>query len=190
MDKSNGYEPMAEEFLAGRSGVIGVTTVRAWAQTLPRGVAAIDLGCGAGIPLTEILVSEGLDVFGVDAAPSLVRAFRRNLPKAAVVCEAVEESDFFHRTFGAVLAWGLLFLLSAEEQRRLIRKISRILAPGGSLLFTSPAAETVWTDVITGRESRSLGSKAYREELIDVGLEPSGECEDEGQNHYFEALKI
>jgi SAM-dependent methyltransferase len=97
----------------------------------------IDLGCGLGFPITEVLVAEGLNVFAVDAAPSFVEAFRRNLPNTPVVCEAVQDSTFFDRRFEAVLAWGLIFLLSPEDQRHLIRRIVDILVPGGRLLFTS-----------------------------------------------------
>ncbi|HEY4364153.1 MAG TPA: class I SAM-dependent methyltransferase [Bryobacteraceae bacterium] len=83
-----------------------VKTVRKWARTLARGAAVLDLGCGSGLPLTEVLVAEGLCVYGVDAAPSFVEAFRRNLPGTPEVCEAVEDSRFFDRTFDGVLAWG------------------------------------------------------------------------------------
>src|SRR5438105_1622012 len=150
MDRSNGYEAVAVEFLArrgsGRSTGIGVREVREWARTLPHGAAVIDLGCGPGFPITEVLVTEGLDVFAVYAAPSFVEAFRRNLPNTRVVCEAVQDSTFFGRTFCGVLAWGLMFLLSAEDQRRLIRSIAGILVPGGRLLFTSTAEALVWND--------------------------------------------
>src|SRR5215472_11375865 len=119
MDQSNGYEGVAGEFLArrgsGRSKGVGVNEVRKWARTLPHAASVIDLGCGPGFPITEILVAEGMNVFGVDAAPSFVEAFRRNLPNIPVVCEPVQESRFFDRTFDGVLAWGLMFLLFPED---------------------------------------------------------------------------
>jgi SAM-dependent methyltransferase len=193
MDPSNGYEGVSLEFLArrgsGRSTGVGVNAVRKWARTLPPGGTAIDLGCGPGFPITEVLVAEGLNVFGIDAAPSFVQAFRRNLPNITVACEPVQESGFFDRTFDAVLAWGLMFLLSPEDQQRLIHRIAEILVPGGRLLFTSPAEPVVWNDAMTGLESRSLGAEEYRRQLSAVGLSVSGEYEDEGQNHYFDAVK-
>ena len=193
MDWSNGYEDVAAEFLArrgsGRLIGVGAHEVREWARTLPSGAAVIDLGCGPGVPLTEVLVAEGLDVFALDAAPSFVQAFRHNLPNIPVVCEAVQNSTFFGRTFGGVLAWGLLFLLSAEDQRRLLQSIADILVPGGRLLFTSPPEPLVWNDAMTGLESRSLGAKEYRRQLAVVGLLVTSEYEDEGQNHYFDAAK-
>ena len=193
MDRSNGYEGVAAEFLArrgsGRSTGVGVKEVRKWARTLPRAAAVIDLGCGSGFPITEVLVAEGLNVFAMDAAPSFVQAFRRNLPNTPVVCEAVQDSAFFDRTFDGVLAWGLIFLLTPDDQRRLIQRIAGILAPGGRLLFTSCAEPLVWNDAMTGLESLSLGTEEYRRLLSTIGLSLVSEYEDEGQNHYFDVLK-
>jgi SAM-dependent methyltransferase len=195
MDLSNGYESISAEWLATRgnrrtrSNAIGVTEVRKWAKTLPHGSSVIDLGCGPGFPITTVLVEEGLEVFGVDAAPSFVAAFRQNLPSTPVVCESVLESGFFDRRFDAVLSIGLIFLLKAEEQRRLIERFADALVPGGHLLFTAPVEPHLWIDVMTGLESTSLGAEEYRDQLAAVGLSVEGEYEDEGQNHYFDALK-
>src|SRR5262245_46993310 len=127
-DRSNGYEGVAAEFLAGRgrapSTAIGTRAVRDWVRRLPHGAAVIDLGCGSGLPITKVLVSEGLNVYAIDASPSLVQAFRRNLPEIPVACESVEDSLFFNRMFDAVLAWGLVFLLPPEAQRSLIRRMA------------------------------------------------------------------
>jgi SAM-dependent methyltransferase len=96
---------------------------------------------------------------------------------------------FSHRTFEGVLAWGLLFLLSREDQRCLIQRMADILVPGGRLLFASPAEPLVWNDAMTGLESRSLGAEEYRRQLSAVGLRVTSGYEDEGQNHYFDAFK-
>ena len=191
-DRSNGYEGVAPEFLVGRgvapSNGIGTRAVRAWARELPRGATVIDLGCGTGRPITGVLLEEGLDIYALDAAPSLVEAFRRNFPHLPVVCEAVEDSRFFERKFDGVVSWGLMFLLSVEEQRRLIGKIAGILRPRGRLLFTSEREPMVWKDAMTGLESRSLGSAEYRRLLSTAGFSTIREYEDQ-ENYYFEASK-
>ena len=194
-DLSNGYESISAEWLATRgngrtrTNAIGVKEVRRWAKTLPPQSSVIDLGCGPGFPITAVLIEEGLEVFGVDAAPSLVAAFQQNLPGTPVVCESVLESSFFNRKFDAVLSIGLIFLLRADEQRRLIQRFADALVPGGHLLFTAPAEPGIWTDVMTGLQSTSLGAEEYRSQLAAVGLSVTAEYEDEGQNHYFCALK-
>ncbi|WP_263349799.1 class I SAM-dependent methyltransferase [Acidicapsa acidisoli] len=195
MDLSNGYESVSEEFLArrgngrNRSDAIGAKEVRKWAKTLPRGSSVIDLGCGPGFPITVVLIEEGLQVFGVDAAPSFVAAFKRNLPGTPIVCESVLESSFFDRTFDGVLSIGLMFLLRAEEQRRLIRRFADLLVPGGRLLFTATAKPHAWADAMTGLESISLGADEYRKLLGAAGISVTEEYEDVGGNHYFDAFK-
>lgn len=192
-DRSSGYERIAPKFLAARSGPgsrpIGAERVRAWARRLAQGSAVLDLGCGSGVPITEVLIDRGLAVYGVDAAPSLVSAFKQRWPDTPVRCEPVEESQFFCRQFEGVVAWGLVFLLSAAKQRELIRRISDALKPGGRLLFTSPAAEVVWNDVLTGQSSLSLGVAEYQRELSRVGLTVLDQYDDEGMNHYFDVIK-
>ena len=194
-DQSNGYEGVAAEFLAGRgrapSSAIGTRAVRNWARTLPGGATIIDLGCGTGLPITKVLIDEGLTVYAIDAAKSFVAAFRQNLPGIPVACEAVEDSTFFDRTFDAAVAWGLIFLLRPEAQRRLISRVADRLVPGGRLLFTSCAGTEplIWNDAMTGQESRSLGGMEYRKQLAAVGLTVTSEYEDEGQNHYFDAIR-
>ena len=193
MDRSTGYEAVAQQFLAHRARKpsigIGVQEVRKWARTIAPGGSVIDLGCGPGFPLTAVLVEEGLEVFAVDGAPTFVAAFRRNFPSLPILCEAVQNSRMFDRSFDAALAWGLIFLLKVEEQHRLIQRFSEILAPGGRLLFTSPARPATWRDAMTGLESVSLGAEKYKVLLDTAGLTVSDEYEDEGQNHYFDAFK-
>lgn len=193
IDRSNGYEKVAAEFLAGRGGPqstrIGAQTVRTWARQLAPGSSILDLGCGSGVPITEVLIGEGLAVHGIDASPSLVAAFKQRWPDTPINCETVEESAFFSRQFDAALAWGLLFLLSARTQRELIGRISAALRPGGRLLFTSPKEAVTWKDALTGRESRSLGAAEYQQELAIRGLTLIDQYDDEGENHYYDAVK-
>ena len=82
-----------------------------------------------------------------------------------------------------------MFLLKADEQHHLIRRFADALAPGGRLLFTSSAKPHIWNDQMTGMESISLGAEEYRRQLAAVGLLVSSEYEDQGENHYFDALK-
>lgn len=193
MDPSNGYEAISHDFLPRRgkrrSVGIGVREVRNWARTLPCGGRVIDLGCGPGFLITSVLVDEGLEAFGVDAASSFADAFRRNLPGTPILCEAVQTSQLFGRSFDAVLEWGLMFLLTAQDQHRLIQRFAEILVPNGRLLFTSPSKPVVWKDAMTDMESTSLGAEEYRKLLGVVGISVQNEYEDEGENHYFDAVK-
>lgn len=188
-DASNGYEAVAGDFMSSRSGTIGVATVRRWARLLPPGGAVLDLGCGHGVPVSAALLDEGLAVHGVDASGALIAEFRARFPQAPAEQGDVETSPFFDRRFDGVIAWGLVFLLDEEAQGRLIRRVAGALEPGGRFLFTAPHQVCGWRDVLTSRESRSLGSDGYRRLLEAAGLVVEGEEADEGGNHYFLARR-
>lgn len=187
-DRSNGWEAVARRFERERSD-IGAKTVRKWAGTLRHGASVLDLGCGSGRPISEALVGAGCDVFGVDASPTLVAAFRSRFPLAHVACEAVEESTFFGRPYDGVVAVGLLFLLEPSVQRTVIQKVSAALGPDGRFLFSTPLQKCTWKDLLTGRDSVSLGVDEYKRTLADAGLRVMAEYVDEGGNHYYDAAK-
>jgi SAM-dependent methyltransferase len=189
-DASNGYESVASRFMSCRSqSKVGVDIVRDWARCLPPGAVILDLGCGNGRPVSQIFFDERFTVYGLDASASMIAAFRARFPGAHAECSMIEDSDFFDRTFDGVVAWGLIFLLTLEAQSLLIRKVSRALNRGGMFLFTSPKQACEWSDALTGRKSVSLGLEAYHRILIAEGLRPVGERQDEGDNHYYLALK-
>src|SRR5687768_11552192 len=134
MDPSHGYEAVAAAFIRWRGrdrAGVGAATVRAWARALPPGATVLDLGCGTGLRISGVLLGAGLAVYGVDASPTLVAAFHHNFPATPVACEAVEDSVLFGRTFDAVVAWGLLFLLPPDVQVVVVEKMARALRPGG-----------------------------------------------------------
>jgi SAM-dependent methyltransferase len=192
VDHSRGYERVAAQFLGGRGSTrngIGGATVRAWARSLPAGGTVLDLGCGSGIPVSQVLIEEGLGLYGIDASPTVAAAFRQNFPDVPIACEPAERSAFFNRAFDGILAWGLLFLLPADTQVTLLKRMTGALAPGGKQLFTAPAERCIWTDTLTGCPSESLGAQAYKDILFAAGLSLVGEYDDEGQNHYYDAMR-
>ena len=184
MDPSHGYEGIADRFLQARS-LTGAATVRAWAEGLPRGGRVLDLGCGSGEPVTRVLAEAGLDVYGIDASPTLVQVFRDKLPEVPVRCEDVLTSDFFGLTYDAIVAIGLVFLLDEVAQRRLLLKCVAHLRPAAQLLFTAPRQVAEWTDLLTGQRSRSLGEAGYRDALQGLDLQVDNYGTDEGGNAYF-----
>ncbi len=132
-DKSNGYEQIAEAFMRARNPRIGPATVRQWSRTLPPRTAILDLGCGHGYPISQALSDEGFVIYGVDASATPIAAFRERFPQARTECAAVEESEFFCRTFNGIVAWGLMFLLPPDAQTTLIGKVARAPSSTGTL---------------------------------------------------------
>jgi 2-polyprenyl-3-methyl-5-hydroxy-6-metoxy-1,4-benzoquinol methylase len=189
-DRSNGYEGIAREFMSHRTeSNVGSATVRDWANALPRAADVLDLGCGHGLPISAVLAAQGANLYGVDASPTMIAAYRDRFPDAHAECNAVEESEFFGRRFDAAVAWGLMFLLRPETQPNIISKVSAALKPGGMFLFTAPQQACEWEDNLTGKTSVSLGAQEYRRLIQAADLDVFAESEDEGQNYYFSVRK-
>src|SRR5215471_13160514 len=98
-DKSNGYEQLAEAFIRARNPRMGAATVREWSKTLPPASSILDLGCGHGVPISQVLINGGFAVYGLDASAKLITAFRERFSKAPTECSAVEDSELFRRKF-------------------------------------------------------------------------------------------
>lgn len=186
-DQSEGYEGIARQFLAARSD-IGATFVRSWASAnLPPSSSIVDVGCGSGVPIAQSLIEESFTVSGIDASPSLLAEFRRRFPGSQSACEAAQDSLFFHRIFDAAVSIGLMFLLTADDQRKVFHRVANALRPGGRFLFTAPWQICEWQDVLTERQSRSLGKQEYKRLLEEAGLRLVGRHEEE--NHFYDTIK-
>ncbi|MCI5043386.1 MAG: class I SAM-dependent methyltransferase [Aquisalinus sp.] len=187
-DKSNGYDAIVTDYMEARSDA-GLDVVQNWAASLAPGSTVVDVGCGTGLPLTPVLLDQGLSVFAMDAAPGMIARFRQQFPEIETACEAAEESSFFGRSFDAALVIGLIFLLSPAAQKEALHRICQALTPGGSLLFSAPWQVCAWDDLLTGQPSQSLGKEAYVTLLDDYGMELIATYEDEDGTHYFETRK-
>lgn len=189
-DPSLGWEGVSRTFIeqAGRS-TIGAEALRRWVTLLPPGAALLDVACGPGGPRGDALSRPDLRRYAIDASPTLVRHYQQRYPAAIVACETAETSVFFGRQFDGIVAWGLVFLLPEESQRALIPRLAGALLPGGRLLVTAPHQAGEWNDLSTGRRSVSLGYEAYAGLMAGAGLTLAGTEEDEGNNHYYHAVK-
>lgn len=188
-DKSEGWDAVAREFMVVRSDS-GASLVRSWAEAhIPPKGAILDVGCGSGAPIAQELALEGFEIFGIDPSPVMIAEFRRRLPAAQTACEAVLDSPFFNRSFDGVIAIGVIFLLSKEDQAKMITRLAQALLPGGRVLFSAPYETGEWKDTLTGRVSRSLGYDAYGRLLDKAGLTLVGRQADEGGSNYYDAIK-
>lgn len=189
-DRSQGWEAVAGQLAAARSRAhIGADVVRGWAGQLEPRSAVVDIGCGSGEPVPDILAEAGHLLWGIDASPTLAAIYRARFPSSTVTCEAAEDSGLFGRQFDAAVAVGLLFLLPAESQRAIIARVGQALNPGGRFLFTAPRQACEWDDVLTGEKSLSLGHEAYRQALEAASMRLQECFTDEGENHYYSAIR-
>ncbi|KAJ6601085.1 S-adenosyl-L-methionine-dependent methyltransferase [Mycena vulgaris] len=139
-----GYDTAADQYLAWSSPRPTTTRMRYIAdllKKLPAGADVLELGCGAGVPCTQLLVENGLNVTGNDISAAQIALAREHVPKATLIQGDMFGLDFAPASFDAVLAFYAIFHLPKEEQGLMIEKIRGWLKPGGWLLCNFHYAE-------------------------------------------------
>lgn len=144
-------------------------------RRLPASSCVLDLGCGCGVPVSQVLATDHR-VTGVDISPVQVDRARRLVPEADFMCADMCEVEFPDASFDAVVCLYAIIHVPVDEQPSLIGRIARWLAPGGLFLVT--AGETAWTGVeedwlgVPGGDMYwSHADRAtYRRWLIDAGF--------------------
>ena len=190
-DAISAYEKHAQNFLQCRdNSSVGVQVAHQWARTLWTGAKVVEIACGGGFPVTRTLIDAGLRLWVIDSSPTLIAAFKDRFPGIPAQCATVQESDFFKRKFDAAISIGLIFLLNETDQIKMFDRVSKILHPGASFLFTAPIEKGTWIDVNTGHSCISLGLDVYESALEKSGFRVVGRYEDSGKNNYYEAEKF
>lgn len=185
------YNQIADWYAVSRQPSVGVAEVLACVRPLGAGAKVLDLGCGTGFPITQALLQEGCQVYGLDSAEEMVARFRASFPDVPVRCALLQESDFFGLQFDAVVAWGVLFHLNGADQEQAIARVAQHLRPGGRFLFTAgdEPGETDGTMHGVLLHYVSLGTAAYRKVLAAHGLDLLVAWHDAWDNCYFVAEK-
>jgi len=136
-----GYDAIAERYLAwsgGRPSPIRLRALELLATELSPDSRVLDLGCGAGIPMTAAL-AERHRVHGVDISARQIGLATRNVPGATFQQADMASIDFPEGTFDAVVAFYAFTHLPRDELGPLLERIARWLRPGGLLFATMGA---------------------------------------------------
>jgi len=184
---ASGYDAMAERYLAWSDLRPSAARLRYLALAdalIPAGADVLDLGCGAGIPMTATL-AVGRTVTGVDISAAQIALARANVPSATFLQTDLATLDFPSGSFDAVVAFYSLTHVPRAEHAALFGRIRSWLRPGGVFVASlgvedSPdEVEADWLGVdmffshFSARVNRRLVAEAgFEIERADVVTEP------------------
>ena len=140
-------------------------------QLMPR--TAVDLACGTG-SVSLLLAEEGLDVIGVDMSSEMLcmAADKAQEQGCAIqfVCQKLQNLSLPRGVDLAVCALDSLdYILDPEDCQEAIRRIYRVLNPGGCFIF----------DVNTPQKLRAMDGQVFLDEDDDVYCVWRGEFDEE-----------
>lgn len=136
-----GYDRMARRYLAWSAG--GATRLL-WLgrllAALPEGSDVLELGCGAGEPVTRRL-AERHRVIALDVSAVQLELAARHAPSAQLIHADMTEVSFAAGSFDAVVAFYAVTHVPRERHADLLARIFGWLRPGGVALLTMGAGD-------------------------------------------------
>jgi len=151
-----GYNAIADRYLAERTrDSQDVRLLDDFIQRLPADAKVLDAGCGAGIPISQML-SEHFDVTGVDFSEAQIDLAKKHVPKGSFICQDMSRLDFRENTFDGICSYYAIIHIPREEHQALLINFHRMLKPGGFALLCL-GAEHLIDDI----DENYLGARMY-----------------------------
>ena len=189
-----GYDKIAGRYLAERArDSEDVHLLDDLIVRLPRQARVLDAGCGAGVPVTQIL-SQHFNVIGVDFSSEQIELAKKHVPNAKFFCQDMTQLDFPVETFDAICSYYAIIHIPRQEQQPLFVNFHRMLKPGGYALLCL-GAENLVDDIDedflgTPMYWSHFDSQTYLNMLQDAGFTTVwsrrvADAGDEGASHLF-----
>ena len=151
-----GYNAIANRYLAQRTrDSEDVRLLDDLIERLPANAKVLDAGCGAGIPISQML-SEHFDVTGVDFSEAQVELAKQHIPRANFICRDMTKLDFPENTFDGICSYYAIIHIPREEHQALLNNFHRMLKPEGFALLCLGAEHLI--DEI---DENYLGTRMY-----------------------------
>lgn len=151
-----GYNVIAARYLAARTrDSEDVRLLNELITRLPAGVKVLDAGCGAGLPISQILI-EKFEVTGIDFSEAQIELAKKNVPDATFICQDMTQLDFPDSTFDGICSYYAIIHIPREQHQPLFANFHRMLKPDGVALLCL-GAENVVDDI----EENFLGTRMY-----------------------------
>ena len=151
-----GYNAIANRYLAQRTrDSEDVRLLDDLIERLPANAKVLDAGCGAGIPISQML-SEHFDVTGVDFSEAQIKLAKKHVPRANFICRDMTKLDFPENTFDGICSYYAIIHIPREEHQSLLINFHRMLKPEGFALLCL-GAEHLIDDI----DENYLGTRMY-----------------------------
>jgi SAM-dependent methyltransferase len=141
---ADGYDAIAERYYAWSDARPSATRRRWLARALeliPEGSDVLDLGCGAGVPMTRAL-AVGRRVMGVDISARQVELARAAVPEATFIKADMSALDLPPDSLDAVVAFYSLTHVPRADLPGLLAAVLGWLRPGGILIASMGAQDS------------------------------------------------
>jgi ubiquinone/menaquinone biosynthesis C-methylase UbiE len=131
----NGYNEIADRYLAERTWGGDVALLPELLARLDPGAVVLDAGCGAGVPVMQVLTDAELRVVGIDLSSVQLDLARSRVPGAHLAQADLAMLPFGDGSFGGVISYYAVIHVPRSEHPAVFAEFRRVLRRGGVALL-------------------------------------------------------
>ena len=168
----DGYDKVASIYLASRDRLKSGKYVQQLLKYLPKQATILDLGCGAGVPVDDILLKAGYLVTGIDISSQQIILARKNCPQGEYIVRDIAELKTREYQVQAVISFYTMFHLPRTQHAKLLQIIASYLPDGGMLLLTMGDREFEGEHMLYGEPmwSSQWGTAKNHKMVVEAGF--------------------
>jgi len=106
-----GYNKIAQFYHDDRGSFDSLIELKKFTKLLTPGARVLDVGCGAGFPITKYLVDEGFSVVGIDISESMLSLARKHVPNTDFFKMNMSEMDFPDNSFDGIVSFYAIIVI-------------------------------------------------------------------------------
>ncbi|MFZ5376051.1 MAG: class I SAM-dependent methyltransferase [Patescibacteria group bacterium] len=132
----NAYDKVALKYLRDRAGFSSNKYLKKFLKILPKAASILDLGCGAGVPVDDLLIKNNHLVTGLDISRRQIDLARKKCPRGFFQVADVARLQPKQYQADAVVCLYTIFHLPREQHLEFLQTINSFLPISGPILIS------------------------------------------------------
>lgn len=141
------YDEMAIDYVSGRDELKTKKYLKLFTNLMRKNSTILDLGCGAGTPVDDVLSKQGFVVTGIDISEKMIELAQKNCKGCEYRIADIQDLKNGEYSVDGIICLYTMFHLPRNKHTEIIRVMASFLPINGPLLISMGDRE--WEGVHT-----------------------------------------
>lgn len=140
-----GYNKIAGKYNRQRKIYQSKPLLLKFLKYIPKNSKVLDLGCGAGIPVSKFLADNSCKVVGIDFSDGMLKLARKNVTSARFLRMDMTKIKFKENSFNGAVSFYAIIHIPREYHQKIYKNLHKIIKPNG-VLFANASGTSTWEE--------------------------------------------